>query len=108
MMRIKSLRLEHNMSQRDLAKALNCSQKAIDCWEKETSVPSANFIVAIANLFECTTDYVLGRENDYGQININSDLDNEERNLLFAFSKLETTEKEELNRFIDYLLHRKK
>ena len=108
MMRIKSLRLENNMSQRDLAKALNCSQKAIDCWEKETSIPSANFIVAIANLFECTTDYVLGRENDFGQININSDLDSEERNLLCSFSKLEPDAKEELYRFIDYLLYRKK
>ena len=90
MMRIKSLLLENNMSQRDFAKALNCSQKAIDCWEKETSIPSANFIVTIANLFECTTDYVLGRENDFGQININSDLDSEERNLLCSFSKIRT------------------
>ena len=108
MMRIKSLRLENNMSQRDLAKALNCSQKAVDCWERETSIPSAAFIIAIADLFECTTDYVLGRENDYGQININSNLTNEEKFLLFSFAKLEKTQKEELNRFIDYLLYRKK
>ncbi len=106
MTRIKALRLEKNMSQRDVANALHCSQKAVACWERETSEPSANFVIALADLFECSADYVLGRENDFGQINVNSNLTEEERKLLFSFSKLKKKDKEELNSFIEYLLYR--
>lgn len=51
------------MSARALAKALKVSDRAIQRWEKEERIPNADAVVMIAQFFEVTTDYLLGRED---------------------------------------------
>lgn len=70
------------MSQRALAERIGCSQKSIDGWEKNKIEPAAGFVCALANVFECTTDYLLGREDDFGNVNPAVDLTTQERALV--------------------------
>ncbi len=58
--RLKDLRLEKELSQRQLAKLVNLSHNAIAQWENETRIPNAEAIVILAKFFSVTTDYVLG------------------------------------------------
>ncbi len=58
--RLKDLRLEKGLSQRELAKLLNVSHAAIARWENETHIPNAEAIVILAKFFSVTTDYLLG------------------------------------------------
>ncbi len=58
--RLKDLRLEKGLSQRQLAKLLNVSHVAIARWENETRIPNAEAIVMLAKFFSVTTDYLLG------------------------------------------------
>lgn len=58
--RLKELRIEKGLSQRDLAKAIDLSQAAIVHWENNRRVPSANVIILLAQFFEVSTDYLLG------------------------------------------------
>lgn len=102
--RIKTLRLEHGMSQYTLAKKIKSSQKIIDYWEKGESEPKANFIVALADCFGVTCDYLLGREDDFGNVNVNSDLTDNEKLLITAFNNASTSEKETLLNFAKYLM----
>lgn len=103
MLRIYSLRKEHNLSQRALAQKIGSSQKSVDYWEKGKSEPTSGFIIAIADCFGCTTDYLLGREDDYGNVNINSDLSESEVYLLARFNGLSAERKNELIRFAEFL-----
>lgn len=50
--RLKELRTEKGLSQRDLAKATNLSQSAIVHWENNRRVPSAEAIIILARYFE--------------------------------------------------------
>ena len=59
---IKELRIERNFSQQKLAEAIGVSQKAIDYWERGVNEPKASYIVRLADFFEVTCDYILGRE----------------------------------------------
>lgn len=59
--RIKELRKEKNISQKALGKAIGVSQKAIDYWERGVNEPKASYIVAMADFFGVSTDYLLGR-----------------------------------------------
>ena len=59
--RIKELRLEHNLSQSALAKLIGVSQKAIDYWERNINEPKASYIIALADYFDISADYLLGR-----------------------------------------------
>lgn len=61
---IKELRTEKGISQSALAKAIGVSQKAIDYWEREISEPKASYIVRLADFFDVSSDFLLGRRND--------------------------------------------
>ncbi|MDE6618003.1 MAG: helix-turn-helix domain-containing protein, partial [Clostridiales bacterium] len=82
MLRIKTLRKEQSLSQRALAQKIGSSQKSIDYWEKEKAEPTAKFICALADCFGCSTDFLLGREDDFGNVNVQSDLSAGENKLL--------------------------
>lgn len=101
--RIKTLRQENNLSQNALAEKIKSSQKIIDYWEKGASEPKASFIVALADSFGVTTDYLLGREDDFGNVNVNSDLNDEEKALLKAFRAMGKSDRQALSRFAEYL-----
>ena len=58
--RIKALRLEKPMTQKELCKYLGVSEVSVRCWESGAKSPSMGAIIALANLFHVTTDYLLG------------------------------------------------
>ena len=101
--RVKNLRVENKLSQGALAKKIKSSQKIIDYWEKDASEPKANFIIALADCFGCTTDYILGREDDFGRVNINSDLTENEKFLLETFRNASAADKQTINEFFKFL-----
>ena len=103
MNRIKSLRLENDMSQRALAAKIGCSQKSIDGWEKGLSEPTAGFICALADCFSCTADYLLGREDDFGNVEIVYSSSEIEQRVLKIMSSLPESRQEELIRFAEFL-----
>ena len=59
---IKELRLERDLSKQKLAEAIGVSQKAIDYWERGVNEPKASYVARLADFFEVTSDYLLGRE----------------------------------------------
>jgi transcriptional regulator with XRE-family HTH domain len=61
--RIKELRLEKNISQRELAKRTGIKQANISRWEAGSVVPNVNDIWTIANFFDCSIDYISGRSD---------------------------------------------
>ncbi len=103
MYRIKQLREEKNLSQRALANLIGASNKAVNFWEAGSVEPSAKFICALANVFECTTDYLLGREDDLGNVNVMRELTEDEKLWLNRFSKLTKKQSEEALNFVDYI-----
>lgn len=103
MNRIKNLRLENDLSQRRLAEKVGCSQKSIDCWEKDVAEPTAGFICALADTFECSTDYVLGREDEFGNVSVTKNLPQEQEKLLSLYAKLSPENKKQLKKFAEFL-----
>lgn len=59
--RIKELRLEKGMTQKNLAALVGCSQPMIVMWEKGECEPTASAIVKLSEALNCTTDYLLGK-----------------------------------------------
>ncbi len=71
-MRLKELRDEKKLSQEEVAKAIGTSQTNIGRWEKGLNEPSSGFVIKLANYFEVSIDYLLGREDDFGNITVTS------------------------------------
>ena len=60
---IKELRTKDGMTQVDLAEKLNCNRQKIADWERGKSTPSADDIIALAGIFNVSSDYLLGLTN---------------------------------------------
>ena len=60
--KIKFLREGKNMTQTELAKILGITRSSVNAWEMGISVPSTQYIVELAGLFEVSTDFLLGIE----------------------------------------------
>lgn len=58
--RLKKLRKENNLSQKDLGAILCYSQNAIGNWEQGIREPNLLCLKKIAQTFNCTIDYLLG------------------------------------------------
>lgn len=67
--RIKALRIEKPLTQKELGKYLGVSEVSVRCWENGTKSPSMNAIIALASLFHVTTDYLLGVSVDENRDN---------------------------------------
>lgn len=58
--KLKELRLEHNLSQTDLAEYLHISRQAISRWETGRAYPDIDNIISLCNLYEISADEFLG------------------------------------------------
>ncbi|GHV03744.1 hypothetical protein FACS1894211_16520 [Clostridia bacterium] len=65
-MRIKDLRQERNLGQKELAQVLNTSKQNISRWENGYFEPDQETTVRLALFFDVTTDYLFGLENEDG------------------------------------------
>ena len=61
--RIKELRKEFGLSQVDLAARMEVTKQTISNWENENIQPSIDMLVDLANVFNVTTDYLLGLDD---------------------------------------------
>ena len=61
--RLKELRIEMELSQKDLSKATGLSRPAVVHWENNDRVPSVVAVVRLAKFFGVSTDYLLGLED---------------------------------------------
>ncbi len=101
MNRIKLLREELGMTQKDLSIKLDLTEGSISLYEKEDRKPSLEVLVKLSEIFNCSIDYILGK----------SDIRNPEelKNIQFAnaggldTNGLDEDDLEELQRQIDYI-----
>ncbi len=59
--RLKELRIENGLTQKQLADKLGLGQTTIATHEK-SHMPQLDSLIAYADYFECTLDYLAGRE----------------------------------------------
>ena len=59
--RLKELRTERKLTQKQLGVLLDSTEDCVYFWEKGRSEPSIDEILRLAEIFEVTTDYLLGR-----------------------------------------------
>lgn len=61
---IRNLREDNDLSQADVAKILNCTQAAYSYYESgKRDIPSSH-LIALADFYNCSIDYLLGRTQD--------------------------------------------
>ena len=103
-MRIKELRKQRGISQDELGKVLGVSRSAICQYEQGGRIPNYKSVVAMADYFNVTVDFLLDRDINRVLIEKNVELDETEKDLFERLAKLTDGEIEVLSKFVDFLI----
>ena len=95
-MKIREIREEKGLSQKELASKLGVSPTNIYNYEVGRTEPNIEMLVKIADILQVSIDYLLERSDDFGTITVNNTLTREEQRLLNAFNKLNDVTREKL------------
>lgn len=82
---LKDLREEKNLTQNELAKLICVSRSSINAYENNTNDPSLDVLVKIADFFNVSLDYLLGRTLERTNHNL---LPNKDRELISQLHSL--------------------
>lgn len=96
--RLRELRTEAGISKQELSKAINFGVSIIYYWENGDREPTSKALLALSEYFHVSTDYLLGREDDFGNVQIsnNQKLSYKEEKLLTAFALLDQDEQDKI------------
>ena len=108
MFRLKELRLKKGLNQKEFAKIINVAQNTVSNWENGNRQIDSETAIRIADYFDVSTDYLLGREDNptqstdqqlegidfalYGEI---KDLTEEEKQDILNFVKFTKSQRKE-------------
>lgn len=99
--RLRELRSEKGVVQKDVANFLNITTSAYGFYEQGKRVPDTDIMIKLSNYFNVSLDYLLGKtdvrnytEDSNITIALNSDTD---------YDDLPKEAKDEINNFIEYI-----
>ena len=61
--RLRALREENNLTQRQLAEQIGYGKSSVSFWENDLKDPTSKVIINLSKLFKVTSDYLLGLED---------------------------------------------
>ena len=102
--RLKELRIENNLLQKQVAQAIGTNETTIVRWESGQSEPSAYYIAKLAKFFHVSADYLLGLEDDLGQksfVDIQETLSSEELKVIAAYRNLSSSSRDMILRMLN-------
>ena len=74
--RLKELRKQQNLTQSYVANCLGINQNNVSDWENDKTRPEYENLAKLSKLYDTTTDYILGIENEDGTKNIINSFNN--------------------------------
>ena len=109
MMRLKELRIFNEKTQSEIAKRIGVSRQVYANYENEINQPSIEMLNELANFFDCTVDYLIGRTDDLGNVTVTArssapSLPADEQRLLTGYRELTAPLKKMIQETLDTFL----
>ena len=104
--RFYNLCLSHDTKPNPVGKEIGISSSVITRWKQEGSYPTIELLLKIADYFDCSIDYLIGRSNECKSLNTEISLDDYQ--LIEKFHSLDETAKRELLSYLDFKIDQRK
>ena len=101
--RLKELRLAKKLTQKDVAEVIKVSPQSYGYYENWVNKPDPETLIKLADFFNCSIDYLLGRENDFDFSSNNHNLTTPQSELLSSFNLLSSEDQNKVIGFIKAL-----
>ena len=76
MLRIKELRIESGLTQKEFAEKIGSTSKNIWAYENNVAVPPLDVLSRMSDFFGCSIDFLTGRTDDFGNVTVYQQTDN--------------------------------
>lgn len=100
--RIQYLRYEKEMTQKELAIAMNVSLKTIQFYEQERNTPDTEMIIRLATYFNVSSDFILGLINKPISLDQRKNDENNELHIPMEIVKIKAA-RTTFKSFVDFL-----
>lgn len=101
---LRQLRISRDITQKQLAEKLNIDKRQISKLETQYNEPNLDLLIKLADFFGCSTDYLLGREQEDGLIvidNSSNTISDIEQHILDVFRNLTNRNKIKVVGYVD-------
>ena len=86
--KLRILRMKYHLSQKEVASILDLSPSIVSGYETGERTPSTENLLALSYLYKCSTDYLLGKEQQEPPIQLDiSDLNEQQIQVLLELIK---------------------
>lgn len=101
---LKKLRAEYGISQKALAQAVGITQQSVNSFENHDVSPSYLILLKLADYFDTSIDYLVGRSEIRGRIEYSSELElnEQEESIIRRYRALSETDRS----YIDMMVQR--
>ena len=100
--RLKRGRELMGITQRELGELLGVTDRAVGLWESGKRIPNTDMLKKIADLFDCTVDYLLGHTNERKPYS-DTDIDPEKAEILNRAKDLSPEAWEQFRRAVEWV-----
>ncbi|WP_304341567.1 helix-turn-helix domain-containing protein [Metaclostridioides mangenotii] len=105
--RLKTLRNEFKLTQEDVARKVGLTKSAYGYYEQGKTIPDAQMIAKLSEIFNVTTDYLLGIsniKNNNANNSYGSQTDERISNIINKIKNMDEKSKEKALKMLDLLL----
>lgn len=103
-MRLQELRKKRGISQQQLANRLRVSRSTVAMWESNKNSPDPNALISLADFFDISVDYLLGRDFEAKkEAPQAAELSGMEETVLILFRGLDREDKAALLSYLHFL-----
>lgn len=100
--RLKQERELKGITQKELGALLGVTDRAVGLWEIGKRIPNTDMLKKLADLFDCTVDYLLGKTNERKPYS-DTDLDPEKAEILNRAKDLSPEAWEQFKRAVEWV-----
>ena len=102
---LKELRKTKQLYLKDVAKHFNVAISTYSQWENSVCEPDIDTMVKLADFFNCTVDYLVGRESEDGTVFIlGNELSKDETQLIDMIRQLHNDDKDIIYKLVESIL----
>lgn len=107
---LKIIREKNHITQTRLSIEMEVSQELISQYELGKSTPTPSMLVKLADFFNCSTDYLLGRTNISKPVSsiISYTTNTNNINIIDKYNNLSAENKKHFESYLDFLINYKK
>ncbi len=110
---IRQIRTEKGYTLQYVEEQVGIAKGNLSRYERNLNFPSIEICVNLANFFGCSLDYLIGREDDFGNVNVivkndAQPLTEKETKLLELFRKIPTLYQSQVIEYTSYIAEKQK